>query len=62
MIPIGRGQRELILGDSGTGKTTLAIDAIIYQKNNEPYYKRQYIVFMFLLEKNRVKWLILFLC
>jgi F-type H+/Na+-transporting ATPase subunit alpha len=35
MIPIGRGQRELILGDAGTGKTTLAIDAIIAQKNNE---------------------------
>ena len=33
LIPIGRGQRELIIGDRGTGKTTLAIDTIINQKN-----------------------------
>ncbi len=33
LIPIGRGQRELIIGDRGTGKTTLALDAIINQKN-----------------------------
>ena len=32
MIPIGRGQRELIIGDRQTGKTALAIDAIIAQK------------------------------
>src|SRR3990167_3191132 len=32
MIPIGRGQRELIIGDRGTGKTTVAVDAIINQK------------------------------
>ena len=32
MIPIGRGQRELIIGDRQTGKTTIAIDAIINQK------------------------------
>jgi F-type H+-transporting ATPase subunit alpha len=32
MIPIGRGQRELIIGDRGTGKTALAIDTIINQK------------------------------
>src|SRR5882762_544485 len=31
MIPIGRGQRELIIGDRATGKTTIAIDAIISQ-------------------------------
>jgi F-type H+/Na+-transporting ATPase subunit alpha len=31
MIPIGRGQRELIIGDRGTGKTTIAIDTIIHQ-------------------------------
>src|SRR5476649_2438301 len=31
MIPIGRGQRELIIGDRATGKTTIAIDAIINQ-------------------------------
>ncbi|HOW28346.1 MAG TPA: F0F1 ATP synthase subunit alpha [Elusimicrobiota bacterium] len=33
LIPIGRGQRELIIGDRQTGKTALAIDAIINQKN-----------------------------
>lgn len=32
LIPIGRGQRELIIGDRGTGKTSLAIDTIINQK------------------------------
>lgn len=32
MIPIGRGQRELIIGDRQTGKTSIAIDAIINQK------------------------------
>jgi F-type H+-transporting ATPase subunit alpha len=32
MIPIGRGQRELIIGDRGTGKTSLAIDTILNQK------------------------------
>jgi F-type H+-transporting ATPase subunit alpha len=32
LIPIGRGQRELIIGDRGTGKTAIAIDAIINQK------------------------------
>ncbi len=33
MIPIGRGQRELIIGDRQTGKTAVAVDAIINQKN-----------------------------
>jgi F-type H+-transporting ATPase subunit alpha len=37
MIPIGRGQRELIIGDRGTGKTALAIDAIINQKGAGVY-------------------------
>ena len=32
MIPIGRGQRELIIGDRQTGKTAIAIDTIINQK------------------------------
>lgn len=36
MIPIGRGQRELIIGDRRTGKTTIAIDAIINQKSADP--------------------------
>ena len=34
MIPIGRGQRELIIGDRQTGKTSIAIDTIINQRNN----------------------------
>ena len=34
LFPIGRGQRELILGDRQTGKTTLAVDAILSQKNS----------------------------
>jgi len=37
MIPIGRGQRELIIGDRQTGKTALAIDTIINQKNTDVY-------------------------
>ncbi|MBP7331555.1 MAG: F0F1 ATP synthase subunit alpha [Firmicutes bacterium] len=35
MIPIGRGQRELILGDRQTGKTAIAVDAIINQKGGD---------------------------
>ncbi|MGP1928560.1 MAG: F0F1 ATP synthase subunit alpha [Arsenophonus sp. NC-WZS1-MAG3] len=35
MIPIGRGQRELIIGDRQTGKTALAVDAIINQRDSE---------------------------
>ncbi len=42
MIPIGRGQRELIIGDRQTGKTAIAIDTILNQKGNyeagEPIY------------------------
>ena len=34
LVPIGRGQRELIIGDRQTGKTTIAIDAILNQKKN----------------------------
>jgi F-type H+-transporting ATPase subunit alpha len=45
MIPIGRGQRELIIGDRGTGKTTIAIDAIINQKH-EPAEKRPICVYV----------------
>ncbi|OGK17612.1 F0F1 ATP synthase subunit alpha [Candidatus Roizmanbacteria bacterium RIFCSPHIGHO2_01_FULL_39_8] len=33
LVPIGRGQRELIIGDRGTGKTTIALDTILNQKN-----------------------------
>jgi F-type H+/Na+-transporting ATPase subunit alpha len=35
MIPIGRGQRELIIGDRSTGKTAIAVDAIINQKDTD---------------------------
>ena len=35
MIPVGRGQRELIIGDRGTGKTAVAVDTIINQKNTD---------------------------
>ena len=35
MIPIGRGQRELIIGDRKTGKTAIAVDAIINQRNTD---------------------------
>jgi F-type H+-transporting ATPase subunit alpha len=35
LVPIGRGQRELIIGDRQTGKTTLAIDSIINQKGKD---------------------------
>ena len=35
MIPIGRGQRELLIGDRKTGKTAIALDAIVNQKGND---------------------------
>jgi len=37
MVPVGRGQRELIIGDRQTGKTAVAIDTIINQKNTDVY-------------------------
>ena len=37
LVPVGRGQRELIIGDRKTGKTAVAIDAIINQKNTDVY-------------------------
>lgn len=39
MIPIGRGQRELIIGDRGLGKTAIAVDAIINQRGFQPKSK-----------------------
>jgi F-type H+-transporting ATPase subunit alpha len=45
MIPIGRGQRELIIGDRATGKTTVAIDTIINQKF-EPKEKRPICIYV----------------
>ena len=37
IIPIGRGQRELIIGDRQTGKTAIAIDTILNQKDQDIY-------------------------
>jgi F-type H+-transporting ATPase subunit alpha len=45
MIPIGRGQRELIIGDRGTGKTAIAIDTILNQKN-EPKETRPTCIYV----------------
>ena len=45
MIPIGRGQRELIIGDRQIGKTALIIDTILNQKN-EPEEKRPYCIYV----------------
>jgi len=45
MIPIGRGQRELIIGDRQTGKTAIAIDAIISQKK-EPEATRPICIYV----------------
>lgn len=45
LIPIGRGQRELIIGDRGTGKTAVAIDAILNQLN-EPIEKRPICIYV----------------
>jgi F-type H+-transporting ATPase subunit alpha len=45
MIPIGRGQRELIIGDRGTGKTTIAIDAIINQRFDQENTGKQVYCF-----------------
>ena len=44
MIPIGRGQRELIIGDRQTGKTTIALDIILNQKkNNQSANKKDHL-------------------
>lgn len=45
MVPIGRGQRELIIGDRGVGKTVVAIDTILNQKN-EPLESRPICVYV----------------
>jgi len=46
MIPIGRGQRELIIGDRQTGKTSIAIDTIINQKENYNEGKPVYCIYV----------------
>jgi F-type H+-transporting ATPase subunit alpha len=58
MIPIGRGQRELIIGDRATGKTTIAVDAIINQarinRENEgkPGFRPLYSIYVAIGQKN----------
>src|SRR5690606_30118966 len=46
MIPIGRGQRELIIGDRQTGKTAIAIDTIINQKSEYDKGKPVYCIYV----------------
>ena len=60
MIPIGRGQRELIIGDRATGKTTIAIDTIINQANlnrqglasGDPNFRPVYSIYVAIGQKN----------
>lgn len=46
MIPIGRGQRELIIGDRQTGKTAIAIDTIVNQRSNYEAGKPVYCIYV----------------
>jgi F-type H+-transporting ATPase subunit alpha len=60
MIPIGRGQRELIIGDRGTGKTTIAIDTIINNAkinkvglaSGDPKFRPVYSIYVAVGQKN----------
>ena len=60
MIPIGRGQRELIIGDRATGKTTIAVDAILNQAKinkaaeagNDPNFRPLYSIYVAVGQKN----------
>ncbi|TVR47660.1 MAG: F0F1 ATP synthase subunit alpha [Puniceicoccaceae bacterium] len=60
MIPIGRGQRELIIGDRSTGKTTIAIDTIINQarinrggrESGDPNFRPVYSIYVAVGQKN----------
>ena len=60
MIPIGRGQRELIIGDRATGKTTIAIDTIINQAkinaegeaSGDPSFRPLYSIYVAIGQKN----------
>src|SRR5512133_2145998 len=51
MIPIGSGQRELIIGDRQTGKTAIAIDTIINQKSNIEKVKPSYFIYLAVAQK-----------
>lgn len=46
MFPIGRGQRELIIGDRGLGKTAIAVDTILNQKHQEKGLKRVICIYV----------------
>ena len=60
MVPIGRGQRELIIGDRSTGKTTIAIDTIINQakinkqgeESGNPDFRPVYCIYVAVGQKN----------
>ena len=60
MIPVGRGQRELIIGDRSTGKTTIAIDTIINQakinkqgeESGDPDFRAVYSIYVAVGQKN----------
>ncbi len=60
MIPIGRGQRELIIGDRATGKTTIAIDTILNQakankvgeESGDPSFRPLYSIYVAIGQKN----------
>ena len=60
MIPVGRGQRELIIGDRATGKTTIAIDTIINQarinrageESGDPNFRPLYSIYVGVGQKN----------
>jgi F-type H+/Na+-transporting ATPase subunit alpha len=60
MIPIGRGQRELIIGDRGTGKSTIAVDTIINQAkinrvglaSGDPSFRPVYSIYVAIGQKN----------
>ncbi|MDX2442389.1 MAG: F0F1 ATP synthase subunit alpha [Bacteroidales bacterium] len=52
MIPIGRGQRELIIGDRQTGKTAIAIDTIINQRENFEKGEPVYCIYVAIGQKN----------
>ncbi|WP_185866651.1 F0F1 ATP synthase subunit alpha [Blattabacterium cuenoti] len=51
MIPIGKGQRELIIGDRQTGKTTIAIDTILNQKEWDNTDKKVYCIYVAISQK-----------
>jgi F-type H+-transporting ATPase subunit alpha len=55
LIPIGRGQRELIIGDRQTGKTAVAVDAILYQREahekNAPEKDKLYCIYVVIGQK-----------